>query len=514
MLPIREGMKVLTNTPAVRESRKAILQLILSEHPADCQTCYKNQECELQRIASDFGLRELKFNRNSVKKEKHPESKYINRDLDYCILCGRCVSVCGEIQTVNSIDYSFRGYDSKVNTPYNVDLAETKCVSCGQCVLSCPTAALSEHNDITNIYNELAAEKFTIAQFAPATRAAIGEEFGFKPGEITTGKIVSALRKLGFKKVFDTNFGADLTILEEGTEFIHRIKNGNLPLFTSCCPSWINFAELFYPQLLSKISTCKSPHEMLGALAKYYYGKKNGIDLNQISVTSIMPCTAKKQECNRTELRVDGINDVDYVITTRELVKMIKESGIDFESLPNDYPDDPLGSSTGAAAIFANSGGVMEAALRTVSELLDKKEIRSLEYKEVRGLTGVRESSINIAGTQYNVAVTSGLGNARKLIESILNETKKYDFVEIMACPGGCIGGGGQPVNNEKSNRLQILKERSQGIYNLDKTLPKRKSHENESVIKIYKEFLGEPYSKKSHELLHTTYKPRKHCGY
>ncbi len=511
-LPVRDGMKIYSNTAKVRDARRAIMQLILSEHPADCQTCGKNQKCELQRLAYELGVRELPFTRNSLSKTIHNQSLYVNRDLNYCVLCGRCVRVCSEIQSVNAIDYAFRGYSAEVNAPYDEDLSKTKCVSCGQCILACPVSALSETSQINDVWNDLSSNKLTVVQFAPAVRAAIGEEFGLKAGELTTGKLIAALRRLGFKKVFDTNFGADLTIIEEGHELLERIKKGDLPMFTSCCPGWVNFAELFYPEILPRLSTCKSPHEMLGALTKSYYAEKIGMDPANISMTSIMPCVAKKQECDRPQLAAGNLKDVDHVLTTRELAQMIREAGIDFKSLSDEEHDAPLGLYTGAAAIFGASGGVMEAALRTVYEVATGEELKNLDFKAVRGLEGVKEASITILDKTYNVAVTSGLGSTRKLVEEVLSGKKNYHFVEIMACPGGCIGGGGQPILNNKIDRLERIKERAESLYSLDRQTILRKSHQNPAVAQLYKEYLEEPLGHKSHQLLHTTYQPRLAC--
>jgi iron-only hydrogenase group A len=378
--------------------------------------------------------------------------------------------------------------------------------------LACPVGALSERLSIKEVWDDLSSNKLTVVQFAPSVRAAIGEEFGLKAGELTTGRLIAALRRLGFKKVFDTNFGADLTIIEEGHELLERIKKGDLPMFTSCCPGWVNFAELFYPDILPRLSTCKSPHEMLGALTKSYYADKIGVDRANISMTSIMPCVAKKQECDRPQLAADNIKDVDHVLTTRELAQMIKEAGIDFKSLSDEEHDAPLGLYTGAAAIFGASGGVMEAALRTVYEMATGEELSNLDFKAVRGLEGVKEASISILDKTFNVAVASGLGNARKLIEEVLSGKKNYHFVEIMACPGGCIGGGGQPILNNKIDRLERIKERAESLYALDRQTILRKSHQNPAIVSLYKEYLEEPLGHKSHQLLHTTYQPRLAC--
>jgi len=511
-LPVKEGMKVLTNTPKVREARKAILQLILSEHPADCQTCTKNQRCELQRLTFELGVRELPYEHTIRNKSVHKSSPYIIRDMNYCILCGRCTRVCSEIQGVNAIDYAFRGYNSEVNVPYDEDLATTKCVSCAQCVLSCPTGALYEKSNIDDVWRILNSDKLKVVQFAPAIRVAIGEEFGLRAGELTTGKIVSALKRLGFNKVFDTNFAADLTIMEEGSEFLERATKGDLPMFTSCCPAWINYAELFYPKLLSRLSSCKSPHEMLGALVKSYYAEKIGVEPSNISVVSIMPCVAKKQEIDRAQLSRDGRPDVDVVLTTRELASMIKEAGIDFQSLEDQEQDEPLGLYTGSAAIFGASGGVMEAALRSVYKLVTNQELENIDFVGIRGLQGVKEASVKIADKTYNVAVVNGLSNAQQLIDDILLGKRNYHFVEVMACPGGCIGGGGQPIANDKTDRFDRLRERINALYALDQSLELRRSHQHPAVLKLYEEFLGKPLGHRSHELLHTSYQPRQVC--
>jgi len=502
--PIREGMKVLTASKKVREARRANLELILSNHPLDCQLCDRNQSCDLQSLCYEFGIREIRF---QGERKTHPidnSSPSVKRDLDRCILCGRCIRTCAEVQSVYAIDFADRGFNSYVSPSLGLPLGESVCINCGQCVLACPTGALSEVSHVEMVWEALDdPEKYVILQTAPAVRVSIGEPFGIPIGSISTGKMVAGFRRLGFDAVFDTNFAADLTILEEGTEFINRVKKGGkLPLLTSCSPGWIKFMEHFYPELMENVSTCKSPQQMFGALAKTYYAQKMGIDPMNVVVVSIMPCTAKKYECQRDEMKASGYQDVDYSLTTREAARMLKEKGIDLKEMPEEDFDPALGISTGAAAVFGATGGVMEAALRTVYEVLTGETLARLDFTDVRGIEGVKEATINVGGLEVNVAVAHGLGNARILMDQIRQGGSKYHFIEIMACPGGCIGGGGQPIPTD----LEIRMKRIEAIYEVDRHFPIRKSHDNPAIKKLYEEFLGEPNSEKSHHLLHTHY--------
>ncbi|MDQ0287215.1 NADH-quinone oxidoreductase subunit G/NADP-reducing hydrogenase subunit HndD [Desulfofundulus luciae] len=502
-----EGMVVHTSTPAVRHARRLNLELIMSNHPQECLTCLRNTSCELQQLAAELGVGEIRLQGEMSPYEVDDSSPSIIRDPRKCVLCRRCVSVCEKVQGVSAIAVQERGFDTVVAPAFLAPLGEVNCVNCGQCSLVCPTAAIHERDETDKVWAALAdPEKHVVVQTAPAVRVSIGEMFGLEPGSIVTGKLVAALRRLGFDKVFDTDFSADLTIMEEGNELIHRLQNGGrLPLITSCSPGWIKFIEHFYPNLLPNLSTCKSPQQMFGALAKTYYAQKEGIDPARIFVVSIMPCTAKKYEAGRPEMNSSGYRDVDVVLTTRELGRMLKQAGIDFESLPEEDYDAPLGISTGAGVIFGATGGVMEAALRTAYELVTGATLFSLDFEEVRGLEGVKEASVNLAGTELKVAVAHGLGNARKVLDAVVNKEKEYHFIEIMCCPGGCIGGGGQPVPVDN----EIRARRIAAIYQVDRQMPLRKSHENPAVQALYREFLGEPLSHKSHELLHTQYTPR-----
>jgi len=504
--PAADGMVVRTNTPAVRQARKLNLELILSNHPQECLTCPRSTNCELQQLASELGITELRFAGDMSPYEPDYSSPSLVRDPRKCILCRRCVSVCEKVQKVNAIAPQERGFNTIVAPAFLDPLGDVSCVNCGQCALVCPTAAIHEKDDTGKVWGALAdPEKHVVVQTAPAVRVSIGEMFGMEPGSVETGKLVAALRKLGFDKVFDTDFTADLTIMEEGSELIQRLQEGGtLPLITSCSPGWIKFIEHFYPELLPHLSTCKSPQQMFGAIAKSYYAEKAGIDPANIFVVSIMPCTAKKFEAGRDEMNDSGYQDVDVVLTTRELGKMLKEAGIDFSALAEEEYDDPLGISTGAGVIFGATGGVMEAALRTAYELVTGETLQSVDFKGVRGLAGVKEASVSLNGTTLNVAVAHGLANAGELLERVKNG-HQYHFIEIMCCPGGCIGGGGQPIptNNE------IREKRVAGIYNADKAMTLRKSHENPAVQALYKEFLGKPLSHKSHQLLHTHYTAR-----
>lgn len=505
--PVREGMKIWTSSKKVREARKTNLELLLSDHPLDCQLCDRNGSCELQNLAYQFGVREIRFQEERKVYEVDRSSPSVKRDPNRCILCGRCVRTCREVQTVCAIDFANRGFETVISPSLGLPLGESVCVNCGQCILACPTGALSEVSHVEMVWEAINdPEKFVILQTAPAIRVSIGEPFGLPPGTVTTGKMVAAFRRLGFDKVFDTNFAADLTIIEEGHEFIARLKQGGkLPLITSCSPGWIKFMEHFYPELMENVSTCKSPQQMFGAVAKTYYAQKLGIDPQNMVVVSIMPCTAKKFECQRDEMRASGFQDVDFSLTTREAARMLKEKGIDLREMPEEDFDDPLGISTGAAAVFGATGGVMEAALRSVYEILTGKTLEKVDFYSVRGMDGVKEATVDINGMEVHVAVAHGLGNARKVLDEVKAGRSKYHFIEIMACPGGCIGGGGQPI----PTNLEIRMKRIEAIYQVDRGLPLRKSHENPAIKRLYEEFLGEPNGERAHHLLHTHYVPR-----
>ncbi|MEW6032437.1 MAG: NADH-dependent [FeFe] hydrogenase, group A6 [Bacillota bacterium] len=505
--PVTEGMTVLTNTPAVRRTRKTTVELLLSNHETDCPTCVRNLNCELQALAESMGIRENRFLGERTRHEPDTSSWSIVRDPDKCVLCRRCVSVCEKVQGVKAIGPINRGFETVVGPAFGEPLADTICVNCGQCILVCPTGALYEKDSIADVWAALGdPDKHVVVQTAPATRVAVGETYGLPPGSIVTGKMVAGIRRLGFDRVFDTDFTADLTIMEEGHEFIERLtKGGVLPMITSCSPGWIKFIEHFYPDLLPNLSTCKSPQQMFGALAKTYYAQKAGVDPSKIYSVSVMPCTAKKFECERPEMRDSGHKDVDAVLTTRELGRMFKEAGIDFERLPEEDYDDPLGVSTGAAVIFGATGGVMEAALRTAYEVTTGETLKDVNFTAVRGLDGVKEASVNLKGTEIRVAVAHGLANARKVLDRVRAGDSGWHFIEIMCCPGGCIGGGGQPIPTD----LEVRRRRIEGIYAADERMVIRKSHENPAIKAIYAEFLGKPLGHKSHELLHTTYTPR-----
>jgi len=506
--PVAEGLVVETDSPRVRKARKTIVELLVENHPQDCLICVRNKNCELQDLAEKYGIREHRFAGESKSHAIDVSSASMERDPAKCILCGRCVRVCFEVQNIGAIDFTNRGFNSIVTTPYNKGLNVSDCILCGQCILVCPTAALREKSTLKEVSNALTNKnKFTIVQIAPAVRASLGEEYNMPLGTDVTGQLVTGLRRLGFKKVFDTNFAADLTIMEEATELINRVQNNKpLPMFTSCCPGWVKYVEQNKPEILDHVSSCKSPHEMEGAVLKTYYAKKMGIDPKDIFVVSIMPCTVKKYESNRAELSEETMPDVDAVLTTRELVRFFKIAGIDFEDLPQDQFDNPLGESTGAAAIFGTSGGVMEAALRTAYFKLSGKELDNVEFESVRGSEGVKEATINVNGLQLNIAVVNGIGNVKPLLEDVASGKSKYHFVEVMACPGGCINGGGQPIHQKPEK----VRKRIKALYQIDSDMQKRRSHENESVKILYKEFLGEPNSHKAHEILHTEYFNRK----
>ncbi|HHZ16426.1 MAG TPA: NADH-dependent [FeFe] hydrogenase, group A6 [Peptococcaceae bacterium] len=515
MYPVMEGMVVRTNTPAIREARKAVVELILSNHPMECLTCDRNTNCELQALAKQFGITDVRFQGENTFFPQDTSSPSIVRNPDKCILCRRCVSVCNKVQGVGVLGVTNRGFESIVAPSFDHQLNEVDCVYCGQCVNVCPVGALTEKDDTQAVWDAINdPEKVVVVQTAPAVRAALGEEFGYPIGTSVTGKMVAALRRLGFDKVFDTDFTADLTILEEGNELLERVKNGGkLPLITSCSPGWVKFCEHNYPEFLDNLSTAKSPQQMFGALAKTYYAKKCGVDPEKIFSVSIMPCTAKKFERQRPEMKDSGFADVDAVLTTRELAKMIKMAGIDLQALPDEKHDEPMGISTGAGLIFGATGGVMEAALRTVYEVVTGKTLKKLDFVEVRGLEGVKEASVEIPplGT-VKIAVAHGLGNARKVLDKVKAGEADYHFIEIMACPGGCVGGGGQPIVSAQT-RMDLKEDyralRAKAIYEEDKGMPMRKSHENPAVITLYEEFLVKPLGEKSHHLLHTHYTAR-----
>jgi len=513
--PVSEGMVVRTHTPRVMEARKVNLDLILSDHNARCQTCSRSMmDCELQALANKLMIEDVVFEGES-KKLPMDIGTSIVRDPNKCILCRRCISACKKIQTVGVIDLTGRGFDAQVSSPFGMKLEDTPCVNCGQCINYCPVGALKEKDDTTKVWEAIYdPDRIVIAQTAPAVRVALGEDFNMPIGTPVTGKMVTALKMLGFDQVFDTDTGADLTIMEEGTELIDRIRGGGkLPMITSCSPGWIKFCEHNYPEFLDNLSTCKSPHQMFGAILKTYYAEKNGIDPEKIYVVSVMPCTAKKYEAARPEMSVNGLADVDAVITTRELASMIYDVGIDFPNLGDTQFDDPFGSATGAGVIFGATGGVMEAALRTVADILTDQSLDNFEYEDLRGLEGVKITTVEIADLKLRAAVAHGLGNARKLMDAV-KAGEHFDFIEIMACPGGCVNGGGQPLQlSEVRSWIDVREERAKGIYREDMKSFIRKSYNNPSIKKLYKEYLGMAGGSRSHQLLHTHYETRSNYG-
>ncbi len=503
--PVTEGMEVHTNTLRAINARRTILDLLLSDHPKDCLICPKNLDCQLQALAQELGLHHLLYKGEQSTYNRDLSSKAIARDLDKCIMCRRCETACNVIQTVGVLSGVWRGFEAVVAPAGLKPLVETECVFCGQCVQACPVGALTEMDykyPVWRMLNDPA--KTVVVQTAPAVRVAIGEEFGMAPGSVSTGKIVESLRKIGFDYVFDTDFAADLTIMEETTELIERVKSGeNLPILTSCCPGWVKFLEHQFPDLIYMPSTAKSPQQMFGAIAKSYYAEKIGVRPEDLIVVSVMPCLAKKYEASREEFSHNGVPDVDIVISTRELADMIREAGIQFSQLEDQEYDSPLGESTGAAVIFGATGGVLEAALRTAADWLAGQDLQEIDFTAVRGIRGIKEATVNIAGIELHVAICSGLGNARKLLNKIQRGEADYQAIEIMACPGGCLNGGGQPYHHGHG---QILSKRLEALYRDDKNAPIRKSHQNPSIRKLYAEFLGEPGSHFAHKLLHTHY--------
>ena len=504
---VKEGMVVNTNSPEALKFRRNVVELMLSDHPKDCLSCVRNKDCELQEIAAELGIRKVRFSDGEQSTGTYDIStKSIVKDNSKCILCRRCETMCSEVQTVKVLSGVNRGFNTEVSTFFGADLANTNCTYCGQCISVCPTGALVEKDNTREAWTALAQkEKPVIVQTAPAVRVALGESFGLEPGSISTGKMVAALKALGFDYVFDTNFAADLTIMEEANEFVNRfVKGKNLPILTSCCPAWVNFMEHEYPDLLQHLSTCKSPQSMFSPIARHYFAEKVlNKKPDEVIVMSIMPCVAKKYEVSREELGRDGYLDTDISLTTRELARMIKEAGIELDNLEEAEFDSPLGYSTGAADIFGATGGVLEAALRTAYHDITKEEAPSLDFKEVRGMTGIKEASLEIAGHTVNVAATSSLGNARKLMDELRQGNSKYHLIEIMACPGGCVSGGGQPYNH---GDYDIVKARAKALYEIDAHKKDRLSHHNPDIIKLYDEFLGERGGHKAHDLLHTKY--------
>lgn len=509
--PVKEGMEVLTHTPKVMEARKVNLELILSNHSSRCQTCTRSwMDCELQALANKLSVETVRFE-GEHKRLPLDIGPSIVRDPNKCILCRRCVSVCKNIQTVGVIDAVNRGFNTQISSPFGLPLSETPCVNCGQCINYCPVGALHEKNDVDRVWEAIHdPEMHVVVQTAPAVRVALGEDFSMPIGTPVTGKMVTALRMLGFDKIFDTDTGADLTIMEEGAELIDRIRGGGkLPMITSCSPGWIKFCEHNYPEFLGNLSSCKSPHQMFGAILKSYYAEKEGIDPEKIFVVSVMPCTAKKFEASRPEMQVNGLPDVDVVLTTREVGKMIYDIGIDFPDLGDSDFDNPFGNASGAGAIFGATGGVMEAALRTVSDLLSGSSADNFEYEDVRGLEGIKIANVKVGDLTVRAAVAHGLGNARKLMDAV-KAGEEFHFIEIMACPGGCVNGGGQPLQlSDVRNWIDVREERAKGLYKEDRNTFIRKSHNNPAVKKLYKEYLGMAGGSRSHQLLHTHYTPR-----
>lgn len=510
--PVNEGMEIFTNTERVRKSRKMTLELILSTHDRKCLSCVRSGTCELQQLCKEFGVDdEGRFDGANPVHEYDDSAIHMIRDNGKCILCRRCVAAC-QAQHISVIGANARGFDTHIGSAFERPLDSVACVSCGQCIVNCPTGAIYEKDDTAKVLEAINdPEKFVVVHTAPSIRVTLGECFGMHIGTNVQGKMVAALRRLGFDMVFDTDFGADLTIVEEANEFLGRVQNGGvLPMITSCSPGWIKYCEHYYPDMLDHLSTCKSPQQMSGAIIKTWYAEKMGIDPKDIVVVGIMPCTAKKFETKRDDQAASGYPDVDYSLTTRELGRMIESAGIYFKHLPDEEFDNPLGDSTGAAVIFGATGGVMEAALRTAVEKLSGEELKSLDFTEVRGTDGIKEASYTVNGMEVKVCVVSGLANANTIMEKVKNGTADYHFIEIMGCPGGCVNGGGQPIQHAVvRNFVDLRARRAAALYEADKDMPLRKSHESEAVKRLYAEFLGEPGSHKAHEVLHTSYVAR-----
>lgn len=510
MTEVVNGWRIHTNTPSVRTTRKTLVELILADHDMDCPTCIKNNRCELQSLAATLGITDIRYRKSDEAKKKIDDTSLsIVRNPNKCILCERCIQVCEEIQTVNALALSKRGSETIITDAFDVGIGNSVCVNCGQCTVFCPVGALYEKSDIEKVWEAINdPEKHVVVQEAPAIRAMLGEEFGMEPGTLVAGKMHAALRRMRFDAVFDTNFTADLTILEEGTEIVGRITGGGkLPVITSCSPGWVKFMETFYPHLSEYVSTAKSPQQMFGALSKTYYAEIKGIPPEKIVSVSIMPCTAKKFECKRPEMTDSGYTDVDYVLTTREIARMLKEAGIDLKDMPDEPADDPMGEYTGAATIFGVTGGVMEAALRSAYFLVTGRELENVDIVAVRGMEGIKEAEIDVDGLKLKVAVAHGLGNARKILDKVTGQLKnngksEYHAIEIMACPGGCVGGGGQPWGSDMARRAR----RGETLLEEDRSLPYRRSHENPSIKLVYERYLEKPNSEKAHHLLHTHY--------
>lgn len=510
--PVSEGMEVLTSTPKLIESRKRTLELILSTHEKKCLSCVRSGKCELQELAQEYGVDEDYFAGEREHYELDTSALHLVRDNNKCILCRRCSAVCEKVQGIGVIGPNHRGFATSIGSAFEMGLADTSCVGCGQCITACPTGALFEKDSLRDVMAALAdPAKHVIVQPAPSVRAALGEEFGYPMGTDVEGKMASALRRIGFDAVFDTDFSADLTIMEEAHEFLDRVKNGGvLPMMTSCSPGWVKYCEHYYPDLIDHLSSCKSPQQMFGAMSKTYYAQKKGLKPEEIVCVSVMPCTAKKFEITREDQNAAGVPDVDISITTRELARLIRRMGIDFRSLPEEGFDDPLGESSGAGVIFGATGGVMEAALRTAVEELTGEELQKVDFEEVRGTDGIKEAVYHVAGMDVKVAVASGLTNARQIMDKVRAKEADYHFIEIMCCPGGCVNGGGQPqVHADVRNYTDVRAVRAKVLYDNDAAKTIRKSHENPSIKRIYEEFLGEPGSEKAHHLLHTTYVKR-----